>query len=376
MSGGGVRLGLLELRRSPRRTVGLTATVFALTTLVLVVSTISLTLTSSLAGAIDTMRADVVVLTTASQGTLQASRIAPETLAAIARTEGVARTAAVGEIRVTAVLDGAEVDASLFGIDPAGPGRPGELVDGRMPAGPGEVLADEADARRGATLGSTIGIAGTDVTLEIVGVTARARFGGILTMYAPYQTWEDAFGQLFPDATELRPSLVAVDAAPGVDVDVLATRISTTVDGVEARTPQAAAMQLPGMTGIRDSFRLLGAIAIGSALLLVGSFWLLTAAHQARALAVLRAAGVRQADLVRAVLVQVVAVVGFGGVLAAAVLWGAGQVAPPTYPLRPDPVRMAILAAALLVGALAAALPAVRRVATVDPLTALAQAER
>jgi putative ABC transport system permease protein len=372
-----VRLGLLQLRRSARRTTGLTATVTALSLLVLTVSSISSTLSGSLAGAIDTMEADVIVLTSASQGTLQASRITPETIEGVSHVDGVSRLATIGELRVTALLDGRPVDASLFGVDPRGPGLPAEIATtGRWPLQERDALVDDADERRGATPGAAIAIQGTDVVLDVVGTTTGARFGGILTVYTHYDTWEVVFGQLFPDATELRPTLVAVDASAGTDPDLLARRITDSVAGVRARTPSAAAMELPGMTGIRDSFRLISVITVGSALLLVASFWLLTTAHQARPLAVLNALGVRQAHLVRALLTQVVVVVGMGVLIAWAALTVVVRSTPPTYPLRADPQQIAGIAIVLLIGAVVAVLPAARRILSIDPLTALAQADR
>lgn len=371
-----MRLGLLQLRRARRRTSVLIATVVALTALVLMVSTISTTLFASLAGGVATMRADTVVLTSAAQGTVQASRVGTDTVDEVARVDGVQRVARVGETRVTVLLEGERLDASLFGIDPQGPGGPSELVAGRLPASPTEALADDADVRRGVTLGSHLEVAGSDTTVEIVGLTAGSRFGGLLTVYVPYQTWHDVLTALFPDASEIQPSLIAVDGTAGTDPEVLAARITAEVNGVAARTPATAAMELPGMAGIRDSFRLIGFITAGSALLLIGAFWSLVTAQQAGTLAALRAAGVATAPLVRALLVQVVVVVGTGVALASALLWAGGRQAPPTFPLTPEPTEVAVIALTLVAGGVAAVVPAIVRMLRIDPVTALARAQR
>lgn len=371
-----MRLGLLQLRRARRRTSVLIATVVALTTLVLMVSTISSTLFTSLAGAVATMPTDVVALTSASQGTVQASRVGSDTIAEVSRVEGVHRVAPVGESRVTVLLEGERLDASLFGIDPQGPGGPSELVAGRLPASPTEALADDADVRRGVTLGSHLEVVGSDTTVEVVGLTRGARFGGLITLYVPYQTWHGVLTALFPDATEIRPSLIAVDGTADAAPEELAARITAAVDGVAARTPATAAMELPGLAGIRDSFRLIGLIAAGSALLLIGTFWSLVTAQQAATLAALRAAGVAAAPLVRALVVQVVVVVGVGVALASALLWVGGRQTPPTFPLTPEPTEVALIALTLLAGGVAAVMPAIVRMLRIDPVTALARAQR
>lgn len=371
-----MRLGLLQLRRARRRALVLIATVVALTALVLMVSTISSTLFTSLAGAIDTMPADVVVLTSAAQGTVQASRVGPDTVGEVSRVDGVQRVAPVGETRVTVLLEGQRLDASLFGVDPQGPGGPTELVAGRLPVSPLEVLVDDADLRRGVALGSQLAVVGSETTLEVVGLTTGARFGGVVTLYVAYQTWQDVLSALFPDATEIRPSLLAVDGTGDVGSEELAARITTEVDGAAARIPAMAAMELPGLAGIRDSFRLVGVIAAGSALLLIGTFWSLVTAQQAGTLAALRAVGVATAPLVRALLVQVVVVVGAGVALASAMLWVGGRQAPPSFPLTPEPSEVVLIGLVLLVGGVIAVLPAIVRMRRIDPVTALERAQR
>lgn len=322
------------------------------------------------------MDADVLALTSAAQGTVQASRLTPEMLAAVAQVDGVSRVTAVGESRVTVRLKGQPFDASLFGIDPDGTGGPSELVEGRLAVGPGEAVVDGSDLRRGFELGAEVAVEGTDVTLQIVGVTRGGRFGGIATLYATYATWERVFDQLFPDATELRPPLMAITAMPDVSPIVLADRINDQVEGIVARTPTEAAAELPGLAGIRDSFRLIGAIAAGAVLLLTGSFWSLITAQQERTLAVLRATGVATGRLVMSLLVQVVVVVGAGVSLASLLLWSAGRSAPPTFPLSPQAGDVAILGLGLLAGGILAVLPAIARLRRVDPLTALGRADR
>lgn len=371
-----MRLGLLQLRRARRRTTVLVAAVTTLTALVLLVSTISSTLFTSLAGAIDTMSADVVVLTSAAQGTVQASRVGTDVIDEVARVDGVRRVAPVGEARATVLLDGRPLDASLFGVDPQGPGGPSELVAGRLPASPTEAVADDADVRRGVTLGSSLEVVGSGTTVEIVGLTTGARFGGLVTLYVPYGTWQYVLTQLFPDATEIRPSLLAVDGNAGTDPERLATRITAEVDGVAARTPAAAVLELPGLAGIRDSFRLIGLIAAGSALLLIGTFWSLVTAQQAGTLAALRAAGVATGPLVRSLLIQVAVVVGAGVVVASALLWAGGRQAPPTFPLTPEPIEVALISLVLLGGGVVAVAPAIVQMLRIDPVTALARAQR
>lgn len=371
-----MRLGLLQLRRSARRTSALAVAFGILTALVVFVSAVSATLDRSLSGAVATMEADLVVLTTASRGVPQASRITSEQLDQLSGVPGVARSAPVGELRVTAVVHDREVDASLFGASPSGPGRPGTLLEGRRPTGPGEVVIDEIEGRNGLALGDEVRIVGADVELTIVGIAQGARFGGILTLHATFDDWLSTFAQRFPDATELRPTMVAVVTTPDDETLAVIDRIHRDVDGVTARTPAQTASELPGLAGIRDSFRTITVIAVGATLLLVAAFWSLVASQQARSVAVLSAIGVRRSCLVRALLTQVGAVAALGTLIGSLAVWGLGEAAPPTFPLAVRPFEVALVALVLVGGALIAAVPAVASVTRVDPVRAIAEADR
>ncbi len=371
-----MRLGLLQLRRSARRTSVLVLAFGILTALVVFVNALSTTLDRTLAGAVATMEADLVVLTTASRGVPQASRITSEHLEQLSMVSGVARSEPVGELRVTAVVDDREVAASLFGAPPSGPGRPGVLLEGRRPTGPGEVVIDEIERHNGLALGDRVRIVGADVELTIVGIARGARFGGILTLHATFDDWLSTFAQRFPDATELRPTMVAVQTAAGHEAPAVMDRINRTVDGVTARTPAQAASELPGLAGIRDSFRMITIVAVGAALILVGAFWSLVASQQARDVAVLSAIGVRRSCLVRALLTQVGAVATSGTLTGALAVWALGQVTPPTFPLTVRPSEVALVVVLLAAGALIAALPGVTSGTRVDPVRAIAEADR
>ena len=372
-----MRLGLIQLRRSARRTTALVLAFGILTALVLFVSALSATLDRSLSGAVATMEADLVVLTTASRGVPQASRITSEQLDRLSTVSGVARSAPVGELRVTAVVHDREVAASLFGASPSGPGRPATLLEGRRPTGPGEVVIDEIERRNGLAVGDQVRIVGADVELTIVGIARGARFGGILTLHATFDDWRSTFAQRFPDATELRPTMVAVvvTAAEG-ETSAVMDRINREVDGVTARTPEQAASELPGLAGIRDSFRMITIVAVGAALLLVAAFWSLVASQQARDVAVLSAIGVRRSRLVHAMLTQVGVVAALGTMTGAVAVWALGEAAPPTFPLAVHPATVGLVVLLLVGGALIAALPALTSVTRVDPVRAIAAADR
>jgi hypothetical protein len=68
--------------------------------------------------------------------------------------------------------------------------------------------------------------------------------------------------------------------------------------------------------------------------------------------------------------------VAVGVTIAGALLGLAGRAAPPTFPLSPQPGEVALIALTLLVGGVAAVVPAVVRMLRIDPVTALARAQR
>ncbi len=365
-----MRLGLRELVRSPGRFAPVGAAVTLLVILVLVFAGVGSRHVDDLNGAVARSSADVLVLSTGAQGSIQASRVSAEDVHAVARVAGVGAAAPVGEVRVGGIVDDTLRDVSLWGVVPGGPGTP-ELVEGRAPRALGEAVVDVADRALGFDLGARVEIADTGHTVQVVGLTEGRRFASIPTVTVTYPQWEAVVDAIFADADDVEPTMIAVDAGPGVPVEQVVAAIGMLDRDLVANAAPQLAAGLPGVAGVRASFAVATIVGLLAVSAVVGLFFLLITALRQDTLTMLRAVGVPARSLTAALVTQVVTIVLGAALVGGVVVAVAAAVAPPRLPLEMSPRLLATVTAAALAVAVVATVGAVRRLRAIDPAEAL-----
>jgi putative ABC transport system permease protein len=264
-------------------------------------------------------------------------------------------------------------------------------VDGRDPAGPGEIaVISETAQEEGLRVGQRVGLT-TRTGVEQVTITGIfdygdvSSIGGASVVSAPLEQMQQWFGR------EGQVSAIAVSAAEGVDPAALADRIQQALPAdFEAATGAADAQrQADEINASIGGFLTPMLLALAGAALLVGAFIIfntfsITVAQRTREFALLRALGATRRQIVAAVvgealILGVVAsllglVVGLGfakllGALFDAAGWGIPRSA---MELAPRTIVVS-LAVGIGVTLLAALVPALRatRVAPVQALAGL-----
>lgn len=244
-------------------------------------------------------------------------------------------------------------------------GGPWSMAEGRASPRPGEAVIPQLLARMGGLgLGDSVRIA--DKAFRVVGLSA-----GTYSMVNPL-TFIHA-GDL-ADLLSLRgyDSYLAVKAAPGVDAAALAARIEREVEGVSA-LPKAEFVANDVQMSMQMGVELIGLITgIGGALAaLILAFVLYSQAWQARReMAILKAVGFRNGQLLAGALAQAF-LLGTLGFLSALVLaFGADALIAALVPQVAVELSGALFAkvaaAAALVAGLAVIIPW-RQAARVDP---------
>ncbi len=360
-----LRLAVLHLRRQPWRHSLLILAVALLASLLLMLVTIRGTLVDSLSGAVATADADLLVTNEDAVGNVQASRIDAGNRDRVDALPGVASVSPVGELRMRGDVGQGPVDVSVWGVARDGPGPPGRLVGGRAVQAPTEAVADGADRRRGFEPGAVVALDGVDEQLEIVGIAAGARSGGLATVFTDYEQWRRIVQQRFPDADTIRPNALAVRVESTTDASAVAARIAERTD-LEARPPTEAAARLPGIADIERSLALVAALAFGGVMVVVAAFFTVVVAQQQRSLAVLMATGASGLRLAWGVMAEAALITAAGLGVAVPAVVGLGSMTPATFPLAPSGVTMSVLAGAVLVAAMLAALVPARRILRLD----------
>ncbi|MFM8311245.1 MAG: FtsX-like permease family protein [Ilumatobacteraceae bacterium] len=205
--------------------------------------------------------------------------------------------------------------------------------------------------------------------ITVVGLARDINYSVAPVLFVDFATFEDAKRIRNPDALAIVPSAVAVEVADGESPDIVAARISAAVDGVEALTRQQAVDGSPGVSSVRSSFVVILGLFYLVVPLVTGLFFLIVTFQKASALTLLRAIGAPARVLVVSLLVQVVAVMALGSVLAAVLYAGALQ-GVQNLGVRVEAMPVVITSLVVLALALLTSLVAVRRVLRIDPLSA------
>lgn len=273
--------------------------------------------------------------------------------------------------------DGASAAVSVFGVRPGG--GLGPVPDGF--GGDSAVLSEGAAEDLGAAEGDTVTVAGRELTVaEVLG---DASFSHTPVVWTSLEAWQG----IAPPSGPADPS----DGSGGADGGGTATVIALTTDGgpdtdaaaadadkAAGTTTVAKADSLAAIgsyTSENGSLQLMRGFLFAISALVIGAFFTVWTIQRGPDVAVLKALGASTGTLLRDALGQalVLLVVGTAaGTAAAAALGAAVSGSDVPFVLTPGTV-LAPAAVMVAMGALGAAL-SVRRITSVDPLTALGSA--
>lgn len=366
-SGGHVSLAGTEIRRAKLRFGLLTGAVALLVFLVLLLSTLSGALIGALVGALQGLQTDGLAYADFARDNIAASRMEPAVVDAVSAVPGVASAGGVGTFTTSAIVDGTAVDVQVFGFEPEAPGAPSGLSDGRLPAAPGEAAADGGNVAIGDTV--TLDPAGT--TLTVVGLLRGAQFNALPTMYTTLGTFAEAAAATNPGLPFVPINAVAFDVAEGADPVTVAAAITADVPGVKGYTRDDAVALIPGIESITQSFGILVGLTFIIGIVVIGFFFLILTVQKLKPFTLLRAIGTGTGRLAATIAVQITIVVLAASVIALGLTLLAVQGLNTGIPVRLDPGLIIGTVMAVWICSLLAGLLSIRRIARIDPASAV-----
>jgi putative ABC transport system permease protein len=363
-------LAFKEMRRAKARFGLLMAAIGLLVFLILFQQTLQNGLLNAFVGAIRTQSAPVLVFSVDGRRNLQGSIITPDLEQQIRAVDGVGAAGKIGQRSLPATAGGSLTQIAMVGYEDPEIGAPTELVDGRRPSAPDEVIASDVDRDDGFDIGETVTIEPGGVQLTVVGLAANAQLLASPTLYGSYDTYTDALRSFNPDVTTPLPSVIGLVPEPGVTPSELALRVNDASPDADALTKAEAADETPGVAQIRQSFQVIFLLYGLVVPFVTGLFFLILTLQKANALTLLRAIGAPARRLVSSLLVQVVVVI-LAGVAIGTLLYA------PVANQRIGGIALQFeLGAVLFWGALllalgvASAIFSARRVLKIDPIEA------
>lgn len=360
-----------EIRRARLRFGLLAGAVGLLVFLILFQQALLGSLVTSFIGALREQSATVLVYGRDARKNVAGSVITPPQYEQIKSVPGVGAAAPLGEATFTLVADGSEVDASVFGFQPGGPGEPTRLVSGRLPSAANEAVASKEDADAGFALGDTVTLPGGTPALTIVGQTDRSRYSVSPTLWVTFDSYTALRKAANPDAKGVLPSLVALTPAEGTSPAELAAAVDATVPGVEALTRADAAAKSPGVASVSQSFALIINLVRLVVALVIGFFFVILTVQKLPSLTLVRAVGAPTSYLVKGLAVQIAVVLGFGLVFGVLLTFGAIAGASAGLPISLTTTELVTNVALVIVLGLIGSVVSLVRVVRIDPVGAV-----
>jgi putative ABC transport system permease protein len=372
-----VFLALNEMRRARVRFALLVGAVALLAFLILFQQAIRDSLLDGFVGGVRNQTAPVLVFDVDGRRVAQGSTITADLDATVRRVPGVA---SVGEIRQATFpvdLDGTgPVATSVLAYQDPALGGPRLLASGRLPAAPGEVVANVRGEGPQLAVGDRLQAQPGGVDLTVVGTAEGVGINVLPTLFTTTETYLDLVRTRNPGANLPPPNVLGLAPAAGVTPTQLAEAVSGADDRLDALTSAAAADGNPGVQSISQSFGVVFVLFAVVVPLVTGLFFLILTTQKRSALTLLRAIGAPSRRLVTALLTQVgaVLVVGLG---AAGLLYaGISAVDLGGLALTFDPATLAAWVGVLASLGVLSSLASIRRVLAVDPIAATREAGR
>lgn len=364
-------LALKEMTRAKLRFGMLIVAIGMLVFLILFQQSIQNGLLTSFVGAIRNQSAPVLVYTVDGQRVIQASVVTPDLETAVRSADGVGAVGRIGQGTFT-VTDstGTLGDATVIGFEDAALGAPTTLTTGRLPAGPGEAVGSDVDADAGFGLGDVIRVEPGGLQVTVVGLARDVQLNAGPTLFVTYPTYVDAVAAANPDAGEPFPNVLAIAPAAGVSSDQVVSTINALSDDLDALTKDTAADETPGVSQVRQSFRVIFLLYGLVIPCVTGLFFLIVTFQKSRALTLLRAVGAPAYRLVGSLLLQASIIVTLGFGIGLALYTPVSKQRLGGIQLRFETTAVVVWAALLMLLGLGSSLLSARRVLAIDPIEA------
>ncbi|MEJ1200337.1 MULTISPECIES: FtsX-like permease family protein [unclassified Streptomyces] len=280
-----------------------------------------------------------------------------------AKAPGIRDAEPLGITTTRATAGDRSTGVSVFGVEPGSGLAPGgDRIDDRTVLMP-PAAAEELGVREG----DTVALAGRRLTVAATG--RDVSFSHTPVVWTSLRTWQ-AVAPPTGGAGEPAATVIALDTAPGADIAA-----TDRAAGTETVTKDESLSAIGSYTSENGSLQLMRGFLFAISALVIGAFFTVWTIQRSGDIAVLKALGATTAGLLRDALGQAVVLLACGtlaGTAAAAAIGAAVSGSAVPFVLTPATVLVPA-AVTVLLGGLGAGL-AVRRITSVDPLTALGSA--
>ncbi|MET8471504.1 ABC transporter permease [Streptomyces sp. NPDC006422] len=287
-----------------------------------------------------------------------ASTVRPAQWRGLADEEGVESAEPLGIGTVNAKSGRHTAAVSAFGVRPDSGLAPDTTAPGTA------VLSTKAAKELGVSTGDRVGLGGARLT--VAAVSGDASYSHTPVVWTDLSDWQHVTPT---GGAGARATVIALRTAPDADL-----KAADEAAGTESRTIDDALTAIGSYQAENGSLQLMRGFLFVISALVVGAFFTVWTIQRSADIAVLKALGSSTRYLLRDALGQAVLMLVAGTAIGTGLATLIGVFVPDTVPFVLDPLTALGPAAVMTVLGLAGAALSVRRITSVDPLTALGSA--
>jgi putative ABC transport system permease protein len=354
-------LALREMRHSKPRFALIVVMIALISYLIFVLTALASGLAGSNRQAIDSWRAQAIVLSSEANGSLSQSSLSAQQ---VSNLDTGSRAARIGQLAVTADGPGRQkTSAQLLGIDPD------EFVFHQLQVSAGEKRLQAHDAivdtglrDAGYRLGDAISVGGSGPKLTIVGFTERAKLSVAPVIYTTLATWRTLKSGAAPAAAQPGEALAASAVIFQNDAPTALPR------GTARLTMDAFIGKLPGYRAQNLTFEFMIGFLFAITLVVIAIFLSILTMQKIPSFAVLKVQGILTRYLVQNTIGQAMLVTAAGVTVGGALTAITAVAVPSTVPMSFDLPLLAAAALLLLIMSVIGSLASVRTIVRIDPV--------
>ncbi|TWP34208.1 ABC transporter permease [Leekyejoonella antrihumi] len=351
-------LALRDLRFAKGRFALMGAVIVLISLLVVMLTGLTAGLGAQSTSAITSLPGDRVAMSQPPAGqslSYTSSHLSDGAVAAAKRQHGVKAAAELQIAQAGVQVGGHDVAATLFGADPASFVAPHGLTANSV------VISDELAKNQHLSAGDEVGINGMKFT--VAAIRGDSSFSHMPVVWVPGADW----GRLVGNGAD--SSVLVLSTGSGFNSGAFDHAV-----GVDSMATGDSLSAIGSYSAEHGSLTMMQAMLMGISALVIGAFFTVWTIGRTPDLAVLKAMGARTWYLVRDALGEALILLVAGGALGTALAATIGTLVGDSVPFVVDLSTTAVPLILLVLIGMVGAAAAIRRISTVDPITALGAA--
>lgn len=371
-------LAIKEMKHSKLRFGMIGAIIMMIAWLVFILSGLGNGLASLAAATMKHMDADYFIYEEGTGGKIMKTKVSGELAENVVGQYGVEAAALFGQSTVVVHHKGADSsvekdDVALLGIE-AGNFIEPKVVEGKQldPNNLNGVLADITLKEKGYAIGDTLVVTSSNIEVEIIGFVEGETFNHLSTLFSNVELWQ-SYAFAAPGADNGLSNPVQAIALQGADIDV--AKIDATYDKIETITHGDAVMGMPGYKEESGTIFLMLAFLMVISAVIIGVFFYIFILQKTQQFGVMKAIGASDRFIKNSIIAQVF-VLSAASIIAGIILtYLTALVFPSGMPFDLNFGTVLLYGAILLAISVFGSVFSARRIAKIDPLTALGRVE-